>query len=141
MRQLALAYRASTLALALSIGSVQAHELQMPAQVQADAGGHFSIDVVVVLTSATEFASSTTDGTDNTSLGNSIADGFCYQLYQPGNYASSINGQLLNPALDGTVLYYVSYCDGWNAQRSTTIRSATVGADESSWSAIKALYR
>lgn len=124
----------------LSAGLATAHSISAPAYTQAEGDGHFSYDVTITITDPIEFACSYTDGTDNTDLGLTHADGFCTTVIEPGVLTWTIMGNLLDPELNGTVIYEHTMCDWWTGTTTTVILAPTVPVETTSWSSIKALY-
>lgn len=134
-------YFALLAAAALIAGSASAHQLSGPTTVLADASGHFAYEITLVVESVTELAWFEIDGSVNTDLGYIIADGFCLEPIEPGNYSVPIEGNLLDPASEGIVAYSHYLCDGWEAFLTTTILPAGVSGEASTWGSVKSLYR
>ncbi len=122
-------------------GAAIAHELIMPAAVQADGSGHFEFEAIAVITEPIEFAYSYANGNDNTDIGEWYADGFCTTILEPGEYPWPFEGNLLDPAQNGSVYYEHVMCDNWMGSGTTIVLAPTVGTEAVSWSAVKGLYR
>lgn len=118
-----------------------AHEFSAPATVTADGDGHFSYEITIEISTATEFAFVDIDGTDNTDIGHFIGDGFCMVVIEPGIYTETMEGTLLDPYENGSVIYTHAMCDGWTGQGTTIILAPTVANTPVTWSGLKALYR
>ncbi len=131
----------TVIVLLLWAGGAWAHEFSMPIAVSADGSGHFEFDVVVTISSPTLFGSSEIDGTDNTDVVHTWADGFCLGTWAAGTYVETVAGNLLDPAVGGSVMYRHDMCDGWVGTGTTMILPPTVGTEPVAWSLIKALYR
>ena len=121
--------------------SAGAHEFSAPATVVADGSGHFYYEVTVVITTPIEFAYVYVNGNDNTDIGEWFGDGFCLNVVEPGIYIDSVEGNLLDLSLDGSVYYEHAMCDGWIGSGTTVILAPTVGTDAVSWSVVKGRYR
>ena len=122
-------------------GSAAAHELVLPAAVQADGAGHFAYEIVVVITESVPLAWVEMDGADNTDVPSWIGDGFCIQPVEPGEYPYPVDGNLLDPHVDGSVFFAQTMCDGWAASDTTVVLAPSVDVGPSTWGAVKGMYR
>jgi hypothetical protein len=132
---------AAAMTLLLLAGGAAAHKITAPMAIVAGGDGSFAYEVTVTQTAATEYGSTTIDGTDNTDIGMWHADGFCVHLRDPGDYVFTVTGKLLNPRAKGTVSYTEDLCDGWSDTVTTTIDSPPVKITDRTWGALKGVYR
>ena len=129
------------LVVSLAAGLAGAHEIFVPAAVQADGAGHFSYEVTVTITAPVEFEFAYVNGLDNTDVGETWFDGFCLEVIAPGVYPWPIEGNLADTGLDGSVMFEHSMCDGWTGSGTTVILAPPVGSGSVNWSAVRGLYR
>jgi hypothetical protein len=118
-----------------------AHELILPQTIQADGAGHFAYEVVVVITESAALAWVEVDGGHNTDVPSWIGDGFCIQPVDPGEYRYPMEGNLLDPELDGSIAFAQVMCDGWAGSDTTVIEAPSVDVVPASWGTVKGMYR
>jgi len=132
---------AAVFAAMLAGASAAAHELILPQTVEADGAGRFAYEVVVVITEPVALAWVEVDGEDNTDIPSWIGDGFCLQPVEPGEYRYPLDGELLDPHVDGSVSFAQVMCDGWAGADTTVILAPSVDVVPASWGTLKGMYR
>jgi hypothetical protein len=127
------------LALVLAVPAF-GHDLIGPPYVLADLQGHFSYDLSLVVTTATQFGSTFLDGADNTDVEVWI-DGFCLETMTPGTSLIAVSGNLVNDSANGTVVSTVNLCDDWTGTVTTMVVPFPVGTEARTWGTVKSMYR
>ncbi|MCP4090406.1 MAG: hypothetical protein GY746_11540 [Gammaproteobacteria bacterium] len=127
--------------LLLTSTTLSAHELHCPDYVPANGAGYFEYEVIITITSPAEFGYIWVDGTDNTDIGEWIADGFCMATWNPGQFTETVTGHLLNLHSSGSVVYEHYMCDGWTGIGTTIILPPAIGNETTSLGHVKNLFR
>lgn len=127
-------------ALTILTGMAGAHELWGPAVVAANGAGHFSYEIMVVISNPIELESLTIDGSDNTDVSDHM-DGFCMVVQEPSTSMIPIEGELVDLTKDGSVFFSQNMCDGWRGEITTIISVPVVSTENTTWSTVKSLYR
>ncbi|MFN2370511.1 MAG: hypothetical protein ABR506_05070 [Candidatus Krumholzibacteriia bacterium] len=134
-----------TIAVAGLAGGAAADAVFMaPESVQADGAGHFSF--TAVLTAGQDcvgYVGHAYVGQDNVN-GSLWADTFCIdpQPVAPGTqYWFTVEGNLIDPGLPGTVWSHSAHCTGGGGEAITTVLAPVVPNDPDSWGSLKSRYR
>ncbi len=128
-------------ALLLISTTLSAHEFHCPDYVAANGAGYFEYEVIVTITSPAEFGYIWIDGTDNTDIGEQIADGFCIATWGPGQFSETVFGHLLDLHSSGSVIYEHYMCDNWTGTGTTIILPPEVANKTTSLGHVKTLFR